>query len=132
MSQIKQIHLSAKGCSGRGVRVRLLGPTEVDQATIDAAKQMGPEGVVAELRVLEASEFIKRMLVAYTEPNLSAEELLTANWIQADPSLIETEYGRIFNAKDDRVLYGLYRHYHQISAEEIDQIVGKAIDVAEA
>lgn len=132
MSQIKQIHLSAKGCSGRGVRFRLLAPTEVDTATIDAAKQLGPEGTLAELRILEGREALKRMIVAYTEPGLSAEAVLSATWIKALPEVLETDYGRIFPAKDDKVLYGIYKRFHEVSADDIDQIVGKALDVAEA
>lgn len=132
MSTIKQVHLNGRGCSGRGVRFRILSPLEDDQLELDAAKELPQGGSLLELRIIRYREAIKRMLVAYTEPGLTSEQLATAKWIKPDPSVLETDWGKIFGPRDDKFLVELYRHYHEVSKDEVEQIVGKVLDVESA
>lgn len=132
MSTIKQIHLNAPNCSGRGVRIRILTPTEVDATSIDAAKQLPEGGSLLELRVLEYRERLKRMIVSYTEPNLTPEQIVSATWIKADPEVLELDWNKLFGPRDDKFLVAIYRRFHEVSDDELEQIVGKALDVEAA
>ena len=55
---MKQILLNAKECSGRGVRVRLLGVDGRLKVSENAAAEIGKEGTMMQLRAREAIESV--------------------------------------------------------------------------
>ena len=141
MSELVQIHLSAKECSGRGVRFRVLTPSQHNAAAYAAASQAGKECTYVELRHMEFREGIKAMLVEVTEPGLVGENALQGDvkWTKLDAEKLEMpgplQYDRkdgvgLFTAKDIMVLVGMYKRFHEVSEAEVEDIAGKAVKVS--
>lgn len=142
-----QIYLSLDGCSGRAVRYRVLTPSERDAVLLKAAQltagngNVAPSGAVAgvQLRLAETREALKAMVVSVTDP-VTAQDLPTATWRKVSPMDLEMpgplQFDRVgdlglFTAKDDAILGAAYRRHHDISAAEVELIVGKAVSVSE-
>ena len=131
----KQIHLSAPDCSGRGVRYRTLGPSEMDAVLLVGAKVAGASAGPLEIRVAANREGIKRMLVAVTTQG-ELTDLSEAKWSTLDAGALELpgplSYDELVTGKDDGVLSAIYRRLHEPSALEIEAIAGKALPVSAA
>jgi len=120
-----QIHLKARGCSGRGVRYRVLKPKEIDHHEIEAGKAVGKEGTIAEYNVEVKRMGLAAMVCEYTAPGL--KEIGGAQWTKATAEQLDTGWDDIFNTKDTSILREIYNVEHGTSRVEVDDILaGKA------
>jgi hypothetical protein len=128
-----QTLLSKSPTSGRGIKYRLLSPSERDEVLFKAARVAGPEATRQEMAVLSAREGAKAMLVAITDGPVKT--LTGASWLKCDLESLnmpgKLDYNGIFSAKDDEILCGLYQHNHGVSQEDIEEISSKAEEVQE-
>ena len=132
-----QILLSAKNCSGRGVRLKDIGPDGRQEASVSAAKLAGEDATVVEYNALLNRELLKRSLVAVTEKTAfqSVEELLNypaEGWKKW--SLGELETGKLdalFTSKDSVILSSIMQQIYDASQKEVDAIMGGALPVSE-
>ncbi len=131
-----QIHLAGPEHSGRGVRLRHLLASEVDEVTVEAARIAGTDGqkfVFTRLR-----EGVGRMVVQVTGerdlPNQDA--VLKATWkpvTVADLNGVNAAslaYDALFTAKDDSILCQIFNKWHSAAPAEVDLILGKALPVS--
>lgn len=136
-----QALLNVPGCSGRGVRYRLLPPSERDAVLKKAASAAGEKASGIDMRLTEFREGIKAMLVSVTaETGFTTFEQLAGTaekptkWEALSAEKLELPgplmYDALFNAKDDAVLTGLYRRAHEVTQAEVDAIAGKALPVS--
>lgn len=125
------------GCSGRAVRLRELSPTEKDKIAETAAKSVGKEGSMIEYRNEEIRQGLFKMLVGVTKTKglTKVDDVLALkpeDWFT--PTLEQLNMGSyddLFTPKDDMILSSIYRRQNEISREEIEDIVGKAMPVSE-
>ncbi len=131
---VSQILLSATNCSGRGVRYKLLTPSERERVQLNAGKHVGPDTTILELRNLENRFGVQAMIVAYTKQTGFKDEskLMVENvvWQNTDAMELEDQYNKLFTAKDDAVLCRVYQKNHEVSESEVDAIMGKSIQVS--
>ncbi len=129
-----QTLLTKSPTSGRGVRYRLLSPSERDQVLFNAARAAGADASRQEMAVYAAREGAKAMLVAITDT--AVKTMAGAAWSKVTPEILTLPgklcYDSIFSAKDDEILCGLYQHNHGVSQEDIEEISSKAEEVQEA
>lgn len=126
-----QFHLNAPACSGRGVRVRMLSPDEANKVMADAARLVGPEASIIELKKTEWSLGVKAMLTEYTvEKNLPDLMKEGVQWRKVDRVFLDENYSKIFGAKDDAILQAIYRQFHEVSEKDIEAVVSKALPVS--
>lgn len=135
-----EVVLSAKGCSGRGVRFRELTAPEVDGLAVEAIKAIGSDATVAQFRIAETREGIVRMLTSVTRKGgltrATVRELRPADWQPLTEADLmnpngELAYEKLFrNSKDHAVLGALFAQYHKVSQSELDAIVGEALPVS--
>lgn len=136
-----EIVLSAKGCTGRGVRFRELTAPEVDGLAVEAIKAINnKDATVAEFRVAETREGIVRMLCAVTKKGgltkATIRELRPTDWQQLTQADLmnpngDLAYEKLFsNSKDHAVLGAIFAQYHKVSQSELDAIVGEVLTVS--
>lgn len=134
---MKQFVLKGKGCSGRGVRIRTLSPTQRSTIIETAARSLGADGTVVELRAAEAVASVNSMVVAITEQTGlkdSAELISKAaelKWLPMTAELLDENFSKYFGAKDQSALIAIFRSYHEVTEKEVDDILGEVQDVAE-
>ena len=123
--------------SGRGVRYRLLTPTQHDDTLLKAAQLCGKDATNAAVGLCRMREAIKCMLHSVTAEKLKGlEELAAAKWLPLDAAKLEgvreagLSYDALFNARDDAALSHIFRSNHELSQIEADAIVGKAQPVS--
>jgi hypothetical protein len=120
-----QIHLKGEGYSGRGVRYRILSPSELDRNEITAAKTLDDGFTRAEYQVEVQRLGVVQMIVSYTDG--SVQDPQTAKWTPANSALLDTQWDSIFCTKDSGVLRAIFQREHGVSKEEVDAILkGKA------
>jgi hypothetical protein len=123
-----QYHLKGKHYSGRAVRVEPLNATASDEALVNAARLAGKEATIFEVTkqqyVLGLRQFVKEI----SEP---CDDPMTAKWRKVKPEDLDN-LADFFTAKDLMVLEQIYREYHEVTKQELDDIVGKALPVSEA
>ena len=132
--------LNAKGCSGRAVKIRELSASEVDQCAINASKAINGEATNAEY-VIEKHRAMNHMALVGVTTRTSMktlDEVLAvpeSEWTPLTQLVLESggplSFGALFNAKDDAVISGIIQRLHLVSAEDIDAIMGKALEVSE-
>ncbi len=130
MSEVFQVLLSGKRCSGRGVRFKELTAPDHDQLTLDAAKQLGPEGTMLELRKIESRMGVRSMIVGVTRQS-GLKDLNAATWDKVTTADVEARWTEFFTAKDDAVLLDLFRSFHEVSQSEMEDISKTVIAVSE-
>lgn len=137
-----QIVLAAKGCSGRGVRLRLLSPGEHDEVVLRGAQMAQPDGPAAVVRASQQIAQIREALLAmlcevtvqtgFTGPDDLRKEGVT--WHKLTSQELQSEgpwsYDALFNSKEDSILGVVYSSNHAVTKEEIDDIVGKQVRVS--
>lgn len=134
MSQdLKQFVVSAKGCSGRGVRMRLLDFSQRQQVRAEAAKELPKDATFAEWTARENVDGIIATVVQITEGTgyKKAADLLAdgVKWKKVSADDLSEHLTDYFNAKDLSVLSQAFRQYHDVSDKEIEDILGEAQDV---
>lgn len=126
---IQQIHLIGKYHSKRVVQVRMLDSFEVEDNLTSAAKMLGKGVEYFEVKKAEWRNGVKKFIVAYSAPMDKAEGDI--KFTKADQGTMDGEYTKLFTSKDTQVLEGVYRDFHEVSQEDIDAIMGKALPVSE-
>jgi len=135
MSTLKQIVLSAKSCSGRGVRIQMLSLEQRGAVLEAAAKEVGAEATMLQFRIREGAAGTAAMVVEVTEKAgfKSAAELIEAGdgakWKKVGAQELAEHPEKYFNAKDQAALLSLFRALHDVDDKEIDSILGEAQDV---
>lgn len=127
-----QVLLNASKCSGRGVKFRQLTADEADSCLLDAAKIAGQNATGLEIKKLEWRLGVRAMIVEVTvDKGLKDEsQLQTAQWKKVDRVWLDQNFSELFNVKDGKILESLYRQFHEVNDEEIEQIAGKALPVS--
>lgn len=132
--------LNAKGCSGRAIKLRELSASEVDQCSINASKTISESSTNAEYVVAKHRSLNYLALVGVTTKGKlkTLEEVLAlpaSDWAPLTQLVLESggplSFASLFNAKDDAVISGIVQRMHLVSAEDIEAIMGKALDVSE-
>lgn len=129
MSDSFQVLLGGKRCSGRGVRFRELSSPEHDQLTLDAAKLLGPEGTMLELRKIESRMGVRSMIVEVTRQS-GLKNLTEATWDKVTTADVEARWSELFTAKDDAVLLDLFRSFHEVTQAEMEDISKTVVAVS--
>lgn len=124
-----EYHLKGKGHSGRALRLKPLGPSQVESNLTNAARLVGKDALYFELKKSERRSGIKEMIVEFTDP-VDDPRAEGTKWRKPthDQFVDHDEY---FTAKDWAVLESIYSDYHEVSAEEIEAISGKAVPLSE-
>lgn len=140
MSQYTQINLIAKGCSGRGIRFKLLNPLERDQASIDAAKVSGKNASNLQYALFEVRELINKSIVSVTKKGgykLDSDimALPDTEWEKVTQFNLEDpgcpfEYNKLFTPKEDSIIAMYIKSLYSPTQEDIDSILGKAVTIA--
>lgn len=127
-----QVHLAGKGCSNRGVRFKTLSPDEVEKVNVDAAKLVGTEATIVELKKRVWAMGVRRMVQEYSDPALSEEGLQAKGikWKKTSVQELDEKIATIFEAKDCAYLEALYRQYHEITEPELQALSGKVLAVS--
>lgn len=127
--KLLQIHLKAKGMSQRGVRLRILGYSEVCQCQNDAAKMVGKDAAFTEFRNAYHAEALRRFIAEVSEPEEQLTEVTKWRKVSAadltnptGPLYLET----LFSVRELAVLEQIFRTEHEVTQEELDIITGKA------
>lgn len=128
---------------GRAIQYRELSADEVQEADADALRQMKEppqtQEQAVELRKLEWREGCMAMLVAVSKRDgLTKEQFLKLtedDWVKVNPAMLTTHpvysFDLLFRrSKDLNAIVALYRKLHEVTNEEIDDIMGKAIEVS--
>lgn len=129
---MKQILLKGAGYSGRGVRIQVLSPSQVDQIREEAAHAIpnGEDATPAAKQAVYVNEQkrmgIAAMVTEITEKDGFAkkDDLLKATWKKAELA--------VFNTKDLDALGDIFFKLHFAQAKEVEDILGEALDVTEA
>lgn len=132
-TMFKQFVLKAKGCSGRGIRMRILGPVKRAAIRAESAKQLDEQSTQAEWL---ARENVMGIIATVTETTQkigfkSTSELLGdgVEWKKLDPEDMEEHLADYFNAKDLDALAKTFRILHDVTDREVEDILGEAQDV---
>lgn len=129
-----QLALYLPNCSGKGVRFKVLGPTEHEKLSIDAAKNVGSEATMLELKKLEWSMGVRRMITEVTVGTgyRSQDALLDpeVKWKKVTTQDLDANYEEWFTAKDHAVLCEQFRTHHEVSMDELKAISGKVLEVS--
>lgn len=129
---MKQLLLKGEGCSGRGVRVEVLTTAAREAIFESAAKDVGPEATMLDLRRREDRSGICAFVVAVSEKTgfKTKDELVGAAWKNVSAEHLEGKLGDYFTTKDVAALITIFRKLHDVTQKEIDDILGEALDVA--
>ena len=158
MSEVYQVHLASKvvvpasektvdgkviktpertvtirGMSNRVVRYRApLSPDEITKAYDEAAVMVGEDGTRRQFSVLGQMYTCYAFVTEYSEPTddpmnpkLTWKKLNVADCMKSPEA-----WSSIFTAKDTTFLQKQYTEWHDMTAEEVNLLSGKAIPVA--
>lgn len=123
-----QYHLKGRHYSGRAVRVSPLDGVASDQALLNAAKVAGKEASVFEVTKLQYTmglrQFIKEVSGPCEDPMAEG-----VKWKKVTPEDLDN-LADFFTAKDTMALEAIYRDFHEVTKQELDDIVGKAVPLS--
>lgn len=129
---MKQFCLSAKGCSGRGVRMRMLDPILRQTIKDEAAKDLGPDATVAQWEAKQGVAGIVATVLEITDKSGYANAAALVGdvaWKKVSDDHLQEHLADYFNAKDLDALVKIFRKLHDVEAKEVDDILGEALDV---
>lgn len=133
MATYKQFLLSASGCSGRGVRIRMLSAAQRAGVVEAEAKRLGPEASGFELDAAVGIATVCAVVVAYTKETgfKKAADLVekSPTWVPTGAEWLDDHYAEVFNAKDVSAIVAIFRKLHIATDKEIEDILGEALDV---
>jgi hypothetical protein len=129
---LQQIHFAAPNMSWRGVRLRVLRPSEVAAAVIDASKELPEDQALnsfAHRKKLEP-EVARRMLVEYTDPGIPLLQAEGVVWHQTNlAELSMPGTGKSFDAlfrrwtRDVELIYAAYERWHQVVPDDVEHVL---------
>ena len=139
--EYEELHLSAYGMSGRGVRVRQLPIKTVRECELAAAEAIGPNGNPLEYGPKVSFEGMCRMVRGVTlepvvgdrphpdDPEKRVPRTLRdddVEWESMNLQKMKAQYEDIFTAKDIDFLQDHYQRLHCANPQETLAIMGKA------
>lgn len=125
------LHLKGNRCSRRAVRVIELLPDEKDDLMLQAAKAVGQDASIIELKKREWKMGVLSMIKQVsTEPVTGDPNGPDVKWKSYDYQTIETDYSKLFTSKDHALLVAAFRSFHEVTDDEVAAIVGKALPVS--
>lgn len=129
------LSLKSPKCSGRAIKFEPLKPSEIDALMLEAAKAIGPEGTMIELRKMQVKNGILNMVKEVTvEAGLYKDGQANqpdTKWKKYTYQTLEAEYDTLFTSRDHAILEGLYHSYHEVNGDELQAIMGNAVMVSE-
>lgn len=126
------LHLKGLHCSGRAVKFQPLDPDERDAILLLAAKEVGADGTMIDLKRMEWKYGVHKMIKQVSvEPVDGDPNDPSVKWKKHTPETMDQEYSKLFTAKDHALLTAAFRVYHEVSDQEVNAIVGKALTVSE-
>lgn len=142
-TELKQYHLSGKnpyGYSGRGIRMRVLTPDEINDIDIEVAKDLSfgedPKlnNIMYSSKRSDAIAFASLHSVT-VEKSLTKEQLSTAKWHEiTDQEKADPESGwqvdDLFTVKDSSILSRIVRAEYDVDAEDAASIINLAVPVS--
>lgn len=126
---VQSIHLTGKNHSERVVHVRMLDLTETEENLTQTATILGTSSNWIALKKAEWRNGVKRFITAISEPTDDPEKVKVRKVTVQD---LDANFSGLFTPKDQLVLESLYRDYHEITPDEVEDIVGKARAVSAA
>jgi hypothetical protein len=131
--------LPAPSFSGRGIRYRSLSASERDEVILKAATLCKGNDDPRAFALYQAREGVKAMLVAVSKRGSIAKTdelpLKDDEYEPLTPEKLETDerlrYDRLFGAKDDEVLVGIFNRLHGVKQSEVDAIFLGAVKLSE-
>lgn len=133
---MKQILLKGDGCSGRGVRIEVLSNDQRDALFEAAAKDVGAEATMLELRRREDKSAVCAFVIEVTEKAgyKKADELFAdgVTWKKVNADELDAKLSTYFTTKDVATLIAIFRKLHDVTQKEIEDIMGEALDVTAA
>ena len=126
---MEEYHLKGKRMSGRAVHVEAMGPSDVENNLTAAAKLVGKEAPILELKKTEWRNGVKLFVRSFSDPCEDPRALEPKQWKKVTPGMLD-DMGAYFTSKDIQVLEALFRDYHEVNPDELEAIVGKAVPVA--
>jgi hypothetical protein len=130
-TRISQLHLAGENHSWRGVRIRDLTTPQRRKVENDAAKLVGQDGSLMELRNETLAQALLLMVVEVT-----ADPVETLNgqakWVKTPLASLSQpgEWDRLFTARDTQALERIYNQRHEMSLTEVELLSGKLLPVA--
>jgi hypothetical protein len=128
--RVYQIRLPS---SGKAIRFRELSGDEGMEVSLRAAKLIPADGTPLHFRMMELNEGAKMMLVAVTKSPTDGKASLADDslWEKLDPDKLADGVDAFFgNAKDADVVRKVYQRYNEVRSDELDDVLGKAVEVA--
>lgn len=138
-SETFQILLAGRNCSGRGVRIKALGPMGLDEAARVTARSLDKEATGVEYAHELQLEQLKRSLVAVTRTTgiKSMDELLKLpekDWAKLNVQMLETDqelsYDALFTGKDALTLRMVMSQLYDTTQKDVDAVMGGALPVS--
>lgn len=132
-----QILLNRNNCSGRGVRLKAVGPSSMEAAQIDTARLVDEKAPNGEYGSRLNRELLKRSIVAVTDAHglKTQDDLLKlppASWKSYDIGEYETgKLDELFTARDYTILIAIMRQLYDASQLDVDSVMGGALPVSE-
>ena len=131
--------LPAPTFCGRGVRYRVLSPSERDEVLLKASQLSRGNDDPRAFALHQTREGIKAMLVGVSKrKGIEAQSelpLKDEDYDKLTPELLAIDerlsYDRLFSTKDDDALVGLYSRLHAVKQSEVDAIFQAALPVSE-
>ncbi len=149
--ELTQYALVGKGYCGRGVRLRKLSIDDHEAALKSASRsaivgagEQSPEQTRLEqldVNMAITNACVRRMIAQVTRKAgyKSVEDvfaLTPEDWVAVTDADLEgvgapaLKYTKLFGAKDDSILERIYHAEYNVTKDEIDSILGKAVPVA--
>jgi len=122
-----------KGCSGRGVRVRVLDATTRFAIREESGKGLSPEATMIEWKVKEGIDGVVACVAQITESagfkTLDEMGAPTVAWKSVTAEYLHDHLTDYFSAKDLDALVGIFRKLHDLDPKELEDIMGEGRDV---
>jgi len=120
------------GMSNRVVRYRILNPDEVAKVTAEAATLAGEGASGRDFYLKQRMCLVQEMVVSYSVPTDDPMKLTDKDWKRSNPPdyLVPGAWSKVFTTKDTGFLQREYEKHHEMSAELVEILSGKALPVA--
>lgn len=133
-----QFLLDGKNCSRRGVRMKAIGPTAREDASLSVAREMPSGATAIEYSIRLQTELLKRSMVAVTkQESIPDSDALLAlpetAWTPLNLQILadeKTSLDAFFTAKDFLILKGITGQMYDVEAKDVDTIMGKALTLS--
>ncbi len=127
---IQAVHLKGKYHSGRVVHVKMLDSAEIEDNQLQSGKLLDKDNAsYYDLKKIEWKNGLRRFVIAVSDP--VTEMTKETKVRKVTPMDLDASFAEFFTSKDAKVLEQMYRDYHEVSQEEIENIAGKALTVSE-